>query len=390
MSTNVELLDFLNSKVNASEVLKGSAAGDDISKLNKARDSLATLITEKGPAGAFDAQDKRIANLRSSADSARDLFTHAEDVTKGFEKATEHLNADNFTQAKTSISKSVTAAEAALKKINEMPAPKHQADIDLRKKYTDSLSATIKEGKVAEAKLGSVKKPAAGKEMTEASKKALDAAKTSIGEATSKFGEARTGISNHYDRAAKSLDKAAAGKLKMLKGERDLAKVTLAANSSVPEAKRFSGAKTVTKIEKDTTHGHIQKATKEAEEIFTKEVDTAKLEKLNPKSHIKSAERASEGASSSASKASKAAGKGWMEKIKGNFGKDVGMGTKFARVAGTGIGGAMIVHGIGTSKTADGQDRSGMGRLLEVAAGVGIAGASLAGFAASKGKVAAR
>ncbi|MBA4274811.1 MAG: hypothetical protein C0436_04055 [Alphaproteobacteria bacterium] len=67
----------------------------------------------------------------------------------------------------------------------------------------------------------------------------------------------------------------------------------------------------------------------------------------------------------------------FKENTKQNFSKEAGMGIKFGRVAGTGAGLVMVYDGLTRSKAGD-QDRSTIARLAEVAAGVGVAGASLA------------
>lgn len=67
----------------------------------------------------------------------------------------------------------------------------------------------------------------------------------------------------------------------------------------------------------------------------------------------------------------------FKENTKQNFSKETGMGIKFGRVAGTGAGLVMVYDGLTRSKAGD-QDRSTIARLAEVAAGVGVAGASLA------------
>lgn len=74
-------------------------------------------------------------------------------------------------------------------------------------------------------------------------------------------------------------------------------------------------------------------------------------------------------------------GKSWASKFKPEAiietfkGSSTGM--KFGRVAGTGVGLVMVYDGISRGKSGD-QDRSALVRIGEVAAGLGVAGASLA------------
>src|ERR1044072_7644751 len=102
MSTNVELLNFLDGTRDAKDVLVGSATGDEIAKLNDLRTSIKNTVAKHSPR-AFDSQNARIAKLKAQTDSARTLFDQAAEITKGIEKAGEHLDAERYGEAHTAI-----------------------------------------------------------------------------------------------------------------------------------------------------------------------------------------------------------------------------------------------------------------------------------------------
>lgn len=97
---------------------------------------------------------------------------------------------------------------------------------------------------------------------------------------------------------------------------------------------------------------------------------------IDPEAIAKNAKEQAAGKTATAAKTD-----GWVSKLKSASISEAwngsSTGVKFGRVAGTGAGLVMVYDGLTRSKAGD-QDRSTIARLAEVAAGVGIAGASLA------------
>lgn len=361
---NQEFLRYAQDDLSAINLNKEGASADGLRALDKSRNELRTWLADRKTditastsrhQGTLNRLEKLIEKPKAALDSTTKLTEQLTEVEKA-------INANDLTKIKDALGK-VSAPEKGFHGIASATAPTALTYGTTTFQPTDALKGNIGLAKDAHAevvtqagKLDEALKTLKGKlnGQDKLSPEIVTELKTELGKANEAVKPVHEAAQGAVSRVHKAIDRKAKTAVDVLTGQK---KECISEGVFVSKPKEIS----------DKISG------------FKKDFDGLVDPKKVPGSHLEAQAKAG-----SVGKAAGKAGDGWVSRlklpeIKQTWNKS-STAMKFGRVAGASVGVVAVYDGLSRSKNAEGQDRSALGRLAEVAAGVGAIGVSAAGF----------